>query len=108
MDPRDRWSISEVEGCSRDALVKTASEERLDGESLRNNSPENGNELNDLDWEDGSIPILDSTNNLPVTIEISETPSSNRKKPARRASAEDKVNHSSEITLETWQLSHEN
>lgn len=95
MDPRDKWNISEVEGCNRDALQKTAGEERLDRGSIQNASPENVNELNDLDWEDGSIPILDSTTNLPVTIEISETPNSNRRKPARRSSAEDKVNHSS-------------
>lgn len=88
MDPRDG-----VEGCNRDALQKTAGEERLDGGSMQNASPENENELNDLDWEDGSIPILDSTTNLPVTIEISETPNSNRRKPSRRASAEDKVNY---------------
>ncbi|KAG6659951.1 hypothetical protein CIPAW_03G071800 [Carya illinoinensis] len=85
VDPRDG-----VEGCNRDALQKTAGEERLDGGSMQNASPENENELNDLDWEDGSIPILDSTTNLPVTIEISETPNSNRRKPSRRASAEDK------------------
>ncbi|KAF5480011.1 hypothetical protein F2P56_000787 [Juglans regia] len=90
VDPRDKWNISEVEGCNRDALQKTAGEERLDGGSIQNASPENVNELNDLDWEDGSIPILDSTTNLPVTIEIGETPNSNRRKPARRSSAEDK------------------
>ncbi|XP_041003378.1 DNA repair protein RAD4 isoform X2 [Juglans microcarpa x Juglans regia] len=90
VDPRDKWNISEVEGCNRDALQKTAGEERVDRESIQNASPENVNELNDLDWEDGSIPILGSTTNLPVTIEISETPNSNRRKPARRSSAEDK------------------
>lgn len=82
-------------------------EERVDGGGLQNTLSENREELNDSDWEDGSIPILDSTDNLPVTIEFSETPISDRRKPVRRASAEDKVNCTFKVVFD-MALFHEN
>ncbi|GMY24860.1 DNA repair protein RAD4 [Fagus crenata] len=85
-----QWNTSEAEVCSRDAKGKAACENRVDGGSLQHFLSEKREELNDVDWEDGSIPILDSTYNLPVTIEFSETPNSGIRKPVRRASAEDK------------------
>ncbi|KAB1211313.1 hypothetical protein CJ030_MR6G021497, partial [Morella rubra] len=90
VDPAAQWSDLEVRDCDRDAIQETAGEERLDRGSLQNSISENGEELNDSDWEDGSIRILDSNDNLSVTIELSETPDSDRRKPVRRASAEDK------------------
>lgn len=95
VDPAAQCGNLEVKDCDRDAIQETAGEERLDGGSLQNSISENGEELNDSDWEDGSIRILDSNDNLSVTIELSETPDSDRRKPVRRASAEDKVNHTS-------------
>lgn len=90
MDSGAQWNISEGEGCSKDPMGKTAHEKKVDEGNFLS---ENQEELNDSDWEDGSIPISDSTCNLPVTIEFSETPNSGIRKPVRRASAEDKVNH---------------
>jgi xeroderma pigmentosum group C-complementing protein len=100
VDPGAIQNTSEAECCGTDAIGKTAGEERVDGESLENTLSENREELNDSDWEDGSIPNLDSTDNLPVTIEFSETPNSDRRKPVRRASAEDKVNFTYKIVLD--------
>ncbi|KAJ6707400.1 DNA REPAIR PROTEIN COMPLEMENTING XP-C CELLS [Salix viminalis] len=53
--------------------------------------------MDDIDWEDGSSPILDCIKNHPgddireVTIEFSESPDSAKQKPIRRATAEEKV-----------------
>jgi hypothetical protein len=107
VDPGAILSTSKAEGCGRDAIGKTAGEERFDRGSLQNTLSENREELNDSDWEDGSIPNLDSTDNLPVTIEFSETANSDRRKPVRRSSAEDKVNYTFKIVLDMG-LSHEN
>lgn len=56
-------------------------------------------EMNGSDWEDGSIPTLNNTNdndrdnvNRSVTIEFDASPSdSAKRKPVRRASVEEKV-----------------
>lgn len=93
MDSGAQWNISEAEGCSKDPTGKTAHEKKVNEGNLQQFFSENQEELNDSDWEDGSIPMSDSTCNLPVTIEFSETPNSGIRKPVRRASAEDKVDY---------------
>ncbi|KAK4602389.1 hypothetical protein RGQ29_011440 [Quercus rubra] len=90
VDSGAQWNISEAEGCSKDPTGKTAHEKKVNEGNLQQFLSENQEELNDSDWEDGSIPMSDSTCNLPVTIEFSETPNSGIRKPVRRASAEDK------------------
>lgn len=49
---------------------------------------DNKEELDDSDWEDGTVARDDH----PVTIELNITPNSTVQKQIRRASAEDKVN----------------
>ncbi|KAJ8761168.1 hypothetical protein K2173_001224 [Erythroxylum novogranatense] len=52
--------------------------------------------MDDTDWEDGYTPVLDSTNNHPgdsvrkITLEFTEPTDSTKRKPIRRASAEEK------------------
>ena len=92
VDSRVRENILESEGCSKDAKRKVSAEEKVDGKSFGCTSTNIGEELDDSDWEEGSIPISNSAGDHEVTIELNETPDSTRKKRIRRASAEDKVN----------------
>ncbi|KDP33184.1 hypothetical protein JCGZ_13449 [Jatropha curcas] len=73
----------------------------IDGGSLKDSlrNSEGEAETDDIDWEDGSTPIKDSLNNdnhvgddvsRTVTIEFSESPDSAKRKPIRRATAEEK------------------
>ncbi|KAA8547709.1 hypothetical protein F0562_004138 [Nyssa sinensis] len=83
-------NMSEAEGCSRDAIQDTPLDNLVDIH------PDMKEETDELDWEDGSIPILYSTNNHQadsiegVTIEFDGLPDSTKRKSFRRASAEDK------------------
>lgn len=69
------------EGCSRD---------------ITGNTPGRREEMDESDWEDGSIPNVESTKNSlnyltkGLTIELSGSTDSAKRKPVRRASAEDK------------------
>lgn len=81
----------EAEGCSTDATGNTIREYQVDGGSLWGSLSDSREEMNDSDWEDGSIPISCSTDNEQVTIEFDETPDSVKRKPVRRPTAEDKV-----------------
>lgn len=53
--------------------------------------------MNDSDWEDCPVPVLDNIDSCPddsskgLTIELSELPDPLRERPTRRASAKDKV-----------------
>lgn len=90
----DTSKTLEANGYSRDARENLSSELKVDGENLVEDD-----EMNDSDWEDGSIPDLHTTNNnnrehidKGVTIEFDASPDSAKRKPIRRASAEEKVN----------------
>ncbi|KAJ7964480.1 DNA repair protein RAD4 [Quillaja saponaria] len=84
LDPTVRWKTSETAGCSQ--ISMRSEEGKCKGAGLGNNKEE----IDDLDWEDGSIANLGSTDNMPVTIELNVTPDSARQKRTRRASAADK------------------
>ncbi|XP_009334424.2 DNA repair protein RAD4 [Pyrus x bretschneideri] len=90
VDSRVRGNILESEGCSKDAKRKVSAEEKVDGESFGCTSTNIREELDDSDWEEGSIPISNFAGDHEVTIELNETPDSTRKKRIHRASAEDK------------------
>lgn len=91
VDSRAKSAVLEVDGCSRDATGNPLRDDKGDMESFQCTLSEIREEMDDSDWEDGSIPILDSASNHEVTIEFNETPDSVRRKPVRRATAEDKV-----------------
>ncbi|GAV76703.1 Rad4 domain-containing protein/BHD_1 domain-containing protein/BHD_2 domain-containing protein/BHD_3 domain-containing protein [Cephalotus follicularis] len=81
-DARVTWSDLDAERCGREAPADMSKDSR--------------DEMDDSDWEDGSLPRLDLADNHPddhckgVTVEFSESPDSAKRKPVRRASAEDK------------------
>ncbi|XP_058748032.1 DNA repair protein RAD4 isoform X2 [Vicia villosa] len=77
---------SEVEHCSRDSIGKDSAEEKCGHVSLDEGYADKKEELDDSDWEDGTVAMDD----LPMTIELNVTPDSSLKKQIRRASAEDK------------------
>ncbi|KAJ0703791.1 putative DNA repair protein Rad4 [Helianthus annuus] len=89
----------------------------------KNSSPSNKNDgspqqakseledvMADSDWEDGSNPNLNSENNHPgyinkdITIEFDSSPGTVKRKPIRRASAEEKVNEVAELVHRTHLL----
>ncbi|XP_030482438.2 DNA repair protein RAD4 isoform X1 [Cannabis sativa] len=88
IDSRVKLTVSEADGCSRDTTGSTLREDKVE-ETLPCNLSESRADIDDLDWEDGSIPSLDPASNE-VTIEFNETPDSVRRKPIRRVTAEDK------------------
>ncbi|XP_059623197.1 DNA repair protein RAD4 [Cornus florida] len=96
LDTRVTQNKKEAEGCSRDAIRNTPLENMVEGESFQETATGGKEEIDELDWEDGSIPILHSTNNHQndtfrgMTIEFDRSPDSAKRKPIRRASAEDK------------------
>ncbi|XP_061349363.1 DNA repair protein RAD4 isoform X2 [Gastrolobium bilobum] len=63
-----------------------SAKEKCGNESLDQGYLDNEEELDDSDWEDGTVAMDDR----PVTIELNVTPDSAVKKQIRRASAEDK------------------
>lgn len=77
-------------------------EERV--EELQDNLLDKSKEMDDSDWEDGSIPVNHSTKNdleshiKGVTIEF-DAGDSARQKAVRRATAEEKVNYLFLITF---------
>ena len=92
LDSRVKSVVLEADGCSRDVTRNTLREGKVDEEGFQCTLSESKEEMDDSDWEDGSIPVLDSASNHEVTIEFNETPDSVRRRPVRRATAEDKVN----------------
>ncbi|ONI17468.1 hypothetical protein PRUPE_3G161000 [Prunus persica] len=90
VDSRVRGNSLETAGGSKDAKKKVSWEEKVDRESFQCSFTDTKEELDDADWEDGPVPILNSVGDHEVTIELNETPDSTRRKRIRRASAEDK------------------
>ncbi|XP_062107517.1 DNA repair protein RAD4 [Humulus lupulus] len=88
IDSSVKSAVLEADGCCRDTSGNT--EYKVDEESLQCTLSENRAEIDDLDWEDGSIPTFDPASNHEVTIEFNETPDSVRRKPIHRVTAEDK------------------
>ena len=90
VDSRAKSVTLEAEGCSRDAAGTII--DKVDRGNFNGTITDDRDEMNDSDWEDGSIPVLGSAENQEVTIEFNETPDSAKRKPVRRATAEEKVN----------------
>ncbi|KAJ0098902.1 hypothetical protein Patl1_21240 [Pistacia atlantica] len=96
LDKRVTWNDVDAGACSKDAIGNSSmevDEERI--ERLQDNFLDKSEEMDDSDWEDGSIPVNHSTENDPeshikgVTIEF-DAEDSARRKPVRRATAEEK------------------
>lgn len=94
---RVTWNALDGEGCGRSAIGRSTPEKEV----ARKNSQDSnsGEEINDSDWEDGSIPTTDSVSInqnagiKEVTVELGGPLDSSQQKPIRRASAEDKVDY---------------
>ncbi|XP_044468590.1 DNA repair protein RAD4 isoform X2 [Mangifera indica] len=96
LEKRVTWNDVDGRGCSKDAIGITSmevDEERV--EELQDNLLDKSKEMDDSDWEDGSIPVNHSTKNdleshiKGVTIEF-DAGDSARQKAVRRATAEEK------------------
>ncbi|XVE72231.1 hypothetical protein DITRI_Ditri11bG0022800 [Diplodiscus trichospermus] len=87
-------NASKAEDCNIDALGSSQLE--VDVRSHQGTLFDASEDMNDSDWEDGTIPKLDPTDHSPnqsmkgLTIEFDEPSGSAGQKPVRRASAEDK------------------
>lgn len=96
---RVTWNALDSEGCGRSAIGRSTLEKEVDEKSSQDTYLNSGEDINESDWEEGSIPTLDSVDNhqnagiKEVTIELSGLLDSSQQKPIRRASAEDKVNY---------------
>ncbi|XP_045828948.1 DNA repair protein RAD4 isoform X1 [Trifolium pratense] len=77
---------SEVEHCSRNSIGKDPAEEKCGHVCLDEGYMDKKEELDDLDWEDGTV----ATDDHSMTIELNVTPDSSVPKKIRRVSAEDK------------------
>ncbi|RDX74721.1 DNA repair protein RAD4, partial [Mucuna pruriens] len=84
LDPILQHKNSEIGHCRRNSMENASAEEKC-GNSGQDYL-DNKEELDDSDWEDGTVARDDH----PVTIELNMTPHSTVKKQIRRASAEDK------------------
>ncbi|XP_020239639.1 DNA repair protein RAD4 isoform X3 [Cajanus cajan] len=84
LDPVLQQKTSEIGHCSRNSMENAFAEEKC-GNSGQDNL-DNKEELDDSDWEDGTVARDDRH----VTIELNMTPHSTVQKQIRRASAEDK------------------
>ncbi|KAF8378603.1 hypothetical protein HHK36_029951 [Tetracentron sinense] len=84
------------EGSSRDTIGNTPIEGKVEEGRFHHAFPDRKEDTDESDWEDGSIPVLDSTGHHPenlvreVTVEFSGSAASAKQKTIRRASAEDK------------------
>lgn len=89
----DAENMLKVEGSSANALSDNLSPVKVD-----DGSRQLDDEMGDSDWEDGSNPTLNSENdrqdliNKGITIEFDSSPGTSKRKPVRRATAEEKVN----------------
>ncbi|CAK7339030.1 unnamed protein product [Dovyalis caffra] len=94
VDAKVTWNDLDARSFTRDPAANETSE--AEGGSFKSNFQDSDQEMDDIDWEDGSDPILDPIKNHPVddirevTIEFSESPDSAKRKPIRRATAEEK------------------
>lgn len=89
----------DAECCSSDALGNASRAENDEERSCQYTASESREEMDDADWEDGSIPIMESSYNDQVTIEFSGISDNVGRKPIRRATAEDKVNFKYSFTF---------
>lgn len=95
VDTRITWNDLDGQGLTQDPTVNETRES--DRGSFHNTPQDSDEEMDDIDWEDGSTAILESVNNHPgdgirkVTIEFSDSPDSAKRKSVRRATAEEKV-----------------
>ena len=84
--PMLKQKTSEIGHCGRNSMENASAEEKCVNSGLH--CFDNKEELDDSDWEDGTVARDDH----PVTIELNMTAHSTVQKQIRRASAEDKVN----------------
>lgn len=87
-----------AERCNENVIASCSGDVDVNEANIPNSVSQVLEDLDDSDWEDGSVQPLDGTESHPLTIEFSDmqqTPDSTRKKPIRQASAADKVNFSS-------------
>ncbi|KAJ4826704.1 hypothetical protein Tsubulata_023393 [Turnera subulata] len=94
IEERVTWNDLDSQHVTQEPIVHET--EMVHGESLENALQNTDAEMDDIDWEDGSTPILDPASTHPsdcfsnLIIEFSESPDSAKRKPARRATAEEK------------------
>ncbi|KAJ1391145.1 Transglutaminase-like [Sesbania bispinosa] len=86
LEPILQPKTSEAGHCSRNSIKSDSTKEKSGHVSLDQGYMDNKEELDDSDWEDGTVAMDDR----PVTIELNVTPDSAVQKQIRRASAEDK------------------
>ncbi|KAK7276237.1 hypothetical protein RIF29_17374 [Crotalaria pallida] len=86
LEPIPQPKTSEIGHCSRDSMGNASAEEKCGNASSDQGYLDNKEELNDSDWEDGTV----AKDDRPVTVEFDVTPDSVVKKQSRRATAEDK------------------
>lgn len=103
--------IFQLKGKEKQVKAEAYAQNILEVKGSMNPSPLNPNDgsplqvqseledvMADIDWEDGSNPNLNSESNHPdymnqdITIEFDSSPGTAKRKPIRRASAEEKVN----------------
>ncbi|OIT30226.1 PREDICTED: DNA repair protein RAD4 isoform X2 [Nicotiana attenuata] len=86
----------DAECCTRDVLQNVPSEVENEGTDVQYQSIEREDELDGIDWEDGSVHTLKSESNINedtingVTVEFDALPDSSKQKTVRRATAEEK------------------
>lgn len=91
-------SIDKLETGSKENEIQNSSptKEKAEGGSSKHANPHGDDEMDEPDWEDGSVPTQSSTKDHQedkvnsVTIEFEASPDSAKRKPICRASAEDK------------------
>lgn len=94
VDTMVAYNFSKAEDCNRDAVGSSQLE--VDVKSHQDTLLDDSEDMNDSDWEDGSVPKLDPVDHSPkeimkgLTIEFDEPSGSDGRKPVRRASAEEK------------------
>jgi xeroderma pigmentosum group C-complementing protein len=87
LEPIVPSKTSEVEHCRRNSIGKDPAEEKCGHVSLDEDYMDKKEELDDSDWEDGTVAMDDHS----MTIELNVTPDSSVQKQIRRASAKDKA-----------------
>lgn len=93
---RHAQNISEVDGSSGHARLENPIPLNADGGSPQQAKSELEDVMADSDWEDGSNPNLNSESSHPdhinknIAIEFDASPGTTKRKPIRRASAEEK------------------
>lgn len=81
-----------------DAINQDSSKEE-EKVAITHHSNRNDDDQDDFEWEDGSIPALSVSNdygeglNNGVSVQFEVSPAPAKRKPVRRATAEEKVNH---------------